>query len=86
MRSQDKKEIIRIVTHKSTPYLQKIKRDKRQERREECREQVIVLQRRMNTKVIEHEGNPPESGHDQQEEGVDDEEVSPMEEDLWIEQ
>ena len=40
----------------------------------------------MNTRVTEHERHPPESGHDRQEEGVDEEEVSPMEEDLWIEQ
>ena len=32
----------------------------------------------MNTKVTEHERHPPESGHDRQEEGID-------EEDLWIE-
>ena len=40
----------------------------------------------MNTRVTEHERNLPESGHVQQEEGIDEEEVSPMEEDLWIEQ
>ena len=39
----------------------------------------------MTTGVTEHEINPPESSHDLQEESVD-EEVSPMEEDLWIEQ
>ena len=39
----------------------------------------------MNTRGIDQEINPPESGHDQQEEGLD-EEASPMEEDLWIEQ
>ena len=38
----------------------------------------------MNTRVADQERNPPESGHDWQEEGVD-EEASPMEEDLWIE-
>ena len=38
----------------------------------------------MTTRVIDQEGNPPESGHDRQEEGMD-EEASPMEEDLWIE-
>ena len=32
----------------------------------------------MSTRVTNQERNPPESGHDQQEEG--------MEEDLWIEQ
>ena len=39
----------------------------------------------MTTRVIEHEDNPPESGHDRQEEGVD-EEVPLMEEDMLIEQ
>ena len=34
--------------------------------------------------MAEHEENLPESGHDRQEEGVD-EEVSLMEEDMWIE-
>ena len=38
----------------------------------------------MNTRVTDQEINPPESGHNGQEEGVD-EEASPMEEDLWIE-
>ena len=64
MNSRAKKEIIQMVTHKSTPYLQKIERDKRQKRREERREQVIALQRRMNTRVTEHEGNPLDSGHE----------------------
>ena len=39
----------------------------------------------MSTRVTDQERNLPESGHDRQEEGVD-EEASPMEEDLWIEQ
>ena len=39
----------------------------------------------MSTRVIDQERNPPESGHDRQEEGVE-EEASPMEEELWIEQ
>ena len=39
----------------------------------------------MTTGVTKHERNPLESGHDWQEEGMD-EEASPMEEDLWIEQ
>ena len=54
------------------------------QRREERRERAIALQRGMNTRVTDQERNPPESNHDQQEEGVD-EEASPMEEDLWIE-
>ena len=39
----------------------------------------------MSTRVTDQERNPLESGHDQQEEGVE-EEASPMEEYLWIEQ
>ena len=39
----------------------------------------------MSTRVTDQERNLPELGHDQQEEGMD-EEASPMEEDLWIEQ
>ena len=38
----------------------------------------------MNTRVTDQERNLPDSGHDRQEDV--DEEVSPMEEDLWIEQ
>ena len=39
----------------------------------------------MTTRVTYQERNPPKSGHDQQEEGIN-EEASPMEGDLWIEQ
>ena len=39
----------------------------------------------MSTRVTDQERNPPELGHDRQEEGMD-EEASPMEQDLWIEQ
>ena len=86
MNNQAEKEIIQTVTHKSTPNLQKIERDKRHKRREEWREKVITMHRRMDTRVTQHEGNPPELVHDWQEEGVYEEEVSPMEEYLWIEQ
>ena len=51
VKSRDKKEIIQIVTHKSTPDLQKIERDKRQKRREELREHDIMLQIRMAIRV-----------------------------------
>ena len=54
-------------------------------RREERRERAIALQRGMNTRVTDEERNLPDSGHDRQEEGMD-EEAPPMEEDLWIEQ
>ena len=39
----------------------------------------------MSTRVTDQERDPPGSGHDQQEERVE-EEASPMEEELWIEQ
>ena len=48
-------------------------------RREQKRERAIALQRGMTTRVTYREINPPESGHDRQEEGVD-EKASPMEE------
>ena len=73
------------MTHKGTIDLQKVEREKRLKRREERREQAIALQRGMTNRVIDQERNLPESGLDRQEEGVD-EEASPMEEDLWIEQ
>ena len=44
-----------------------------------------TVQRGVSTRVIDQERNPLESGHDRQEEGMD-EEASPMEEELWIEQ
>ena len=71
------------MTHKGTTDLQKVEREKRLKRREERRERAIALQRGMNIRVTDQERNPPESGHDRQEEGVD-EEASPMEEYLWI--
>ena len=64
--------------------LQKIEREERQQRREERRERALALQRGMSTRVIDQERDLPKSGHDQQEEGVEEEE-SPMEEELWIE-
>ena len=69
------------MTLKGTTNLQKIEREKRLKRRDERRERAIALQRGMTTRVTNQEINPPESGHDRQEEGVD-EEASPMEEDL----
>ena len=71
------------MTHKGTTNLQKVEREKRLKRREERRERDIALQRGMNTRVIDQERNFPDSGHDRQEEGMD-EEASPMEEYLWI--
>ena len=43
MKSQTKKEKNRTVTHKSTPDIQKIEQEKRRKRREEIRDQVVVL-------------------------------------------
>ena len=85
MKSRPKKEIKRTVIHKGTTDLQKIEREKRLKRREERRERAIAMQRGMSTRVTNQERNSGELGHDRQEEGVD-EEASPMEEDLWIEQ
>ena len=85
MKIQPKKEIERTVTHKGMMDLQRIEREKRLKRREERRERAIALQRGMSTRVIDQERNPLESGHGRWEEGVD-EEASPMEEYLWIEQ
>ena len=65
MKSQPKKEIECIVTHKGTTDLQKIEREKRLKTREERRERAIELQRGMSTRVTDQERNPPDSGHDQ---------------------
>ena len=78
MRSHPKKEIERIVSHKGTTNLQKIEREKRLQRREERIERAIALQRGMSTRVTYQEINPPDSGHDRQEEGME-EEASPIE-------
>ena len=73
------------MSHKGTTDFRKIEREKRLQRREERRERAIALQREMSTRVTDQERSPPDSGHDRHEEGVE-EETSPMEEDLWIEQ
>ena len=64
--------------------IQKIEREERQQRREERRERALALHRGRSTRATEQEINPPESGHERQEEGVE-EEASPTEEELWIE-
>ena len=64
MKSKPKKEIEWTVTHKGMMDLQRIEREKRMKRREERRERAIALQRGMNTRVIDQERNPRESGHD----------------------
>ena len=84
MKGQPRKEIKRIVTHKGIVDLQRVEREKRLKRREERRERAMALQRGMSTRMTNQERNMPDSGHDRQEEGID-EEASPMEEYLWIE-
>ena len=66
------------------PEIQKIEREERQQRRDERRERALALHRGRSPRDTDQERNLPESGHDRQEEGVE-EEVSPMEEELWIE-
>ena len=44
-------------------FIENREREKRLKRREERRERAIALQRGMNTRVIDQERNPPESGH-----------------------
>ena len=64
--------------------IQKQERDGRQQRREERRERAAGLHSEQNPRENDREENPPESGHDRQEEGVE-QEVSPKEEEVWIE-
>ena len=80
-----KREIKKIVSHKGMSDIQKIEMEERQQRREERRERASMLQRGMSTGVTDQERDPLDSGHDRQEEGVE-EEASPSEEELWIEQ
>ena len=64
IKNGDKKEIIQRVTDKRTSYLHNIEREKRQKRREELREQVVMIKRRMATRETKHEVDPSESGND----------------------
>ena len=64
--------------------IQKQERDERQQRREARCERTVGLRREQNPRETDCEENPPESGHDRQEEGVE-REVSPTEEEVWIE-
>ena len=65
--------------------IQKQERDERQQRREARHERADRLCREQNPRETDREENLPESGHDRQEEGVE-QEVSPTEEEVWIEQ
>ena len=49
--------------------VEKIEREERQQRREERRERALALHRGMSTRATNQEINPPDLGHDQQEEG-----------------
>ena len=65
--------------------IQKIERDERYQRREARRERALELHRGQNPRENDKEENPPELGHDRHEEGME-QEASPMEEEVWIEQ
>ena len=65
--------------------IQKIEREERQQRREARRERALELHRGRTPRVIDKEENPPELGHDRHEECME-QETSPTEEELWIEQ
>ena len=85
MRIQPKKEIEKTESHKGMMDFQNIERERRLQSREERRERALVLQRGMSTRETDQERNPPDSGHDRREEGME-EEASCMGEELWIEQ
>ena len=51
--------------------IQKIEREERQQRREERRERALAQHRERSPRVTDQEINPPDLGHDQQEEGVE---------------
>ena len=74
-----------IVQYESMLDIQKQERDERQQRREARRERAEGLSREQNPKENDNAENPPESGHDQHEEGME-QEASPTEEEVWIEQ
>ena len=65
--------------------IQKIEREERHQRREARRERALELPRGRSPRENNQEENPPDSGHDRHEEGVE-QEASPTDEELWIEQ
>ena len=65
--------------------IKKIERYERQQRREARRERADELRREQNPRETDRDEIPPESGHDRQEEGVE-EETAPKDEEVWIEQ
>ena len=64
--------------------IQKQERDERQKRREARHEWAVGLHNEQNPREDDREENPSKSGHDRQEEGIE-QEVSPEDEEVWIE-
>ena len=65
--------------------IQNTERDERYQIREARHERALELHRGKNPRENDKEENPPESGHDRHEEGME-QEASPTEEEMWIEQ
>ena len=65
--------------------IKKVERDERQQRREARCERADGLRKEQNPRETDQDEIPPESGHDRQEEGVE-EETAPKDEEVWIEQ
>ena len=78
-------ELKRIVSYEGMSDIQKIEREQRQQTREARRERALEMHRGRIPRVTDQEENLPELGHDRHEEGVE-QEPSPTEEELWIEQ
>ena len=74
-----------MVSYESMSDIQKIEREERHQRREARRERSLELHRGRNPRENDQEESPPKSGHDRHKEGVE-QEASPKEEELWIEQ
>ena len=64
---------------------QKVERDERHQRREARCERALELHRGGKPRENDQEESPLESGHDRQKDGME-QEMSPKEEELWIEQ
>ena len=73
-----------IVLYESMSDIKIIERDERQQRREARRERADEMPREQNPRETDHDEIPPESGHDRQEEGVE-EETTHKNEEVWIE-
>ena len=64
--------------------IQKIEREERQQKREARQERALELHRGRSPRSTDKKGNPLELGHGRHEDGME-QEVSPTEEELWIE-